>query len=179
MAHYVICRICKKKFDTEKEEAVIVGQKSYYHKSCYESWKGGKDNVKTNNNDDNFWYEALIDYLYRDVKLGEINFQKIQSQWINFTKPEKGYTPKGIYFAIRYFYDVIKGSADKAQGGIGIVPSIYNKAAEYWVDRENKKEGTIDAIIAQIQLREARPVKTINRKEEKVKNRAKWSLDDI
>ena len=80
MAHYVICRLCKKKFDTDKEEAVVVGQKSYYHKECYQTWKGGKDNVRTRNNDDNFWYEALVDYLYRDVKLAGMDFRKIQKK---------------------------------------------------------------------------------------------------
>ena len=70
------------------------------------------------------------------------------------------------------------GSSDKALGGIGIVPSIYNQSAEYWVDRETQKQGTLDAIIAQIQARENRPSIQIVQKQEK-KNKSRWSLDDI
>lgn len=176
MAHMVTCRICKKRFDTETEETVLIGQKSYYHKSCYDEWKGSKDNAGARNQDENFWYEAMVDYLYRDVKLGDIDFSKIYSQWKAFIK--KGSTPKGIYFAIRYFYDVMHGDREKALGGIGIVPSIYNQSAEYWVDRENKKEGTLEAIIAQIKERDNREVKVITKKEQK-KNKTKWSLDEI
>ena len=176
--HQVTCRICKKKFDIEKEEYVLIGQKSYYHKSCFEEWKGQKDSVRAHNQDANFWYEAMVDYLYRDVRLPGMDFQKVLSQWKNFLKPGRNYTPKGIYFAIRYFYDVMHGSSDKALGGIGIVPSIYNQSAEYWVDRENQKQGTLDAIIAQIQARENRPSIQIVQKQEK-KNKSRWSLDDI
>ena len=88
-------------------------------------------------------------------------------------------TPKGIYFAVRYYYDVLKGDVNKAQGGIGIVLNIYNDSAQYWVDLENKKEGTLEAIIKQIKEREARPVKMIQKPTKDNKPKAKWSLDNI
>lgn len=176
MAHEVMCRLCKKRFDIDTVEGVVIGKLSYYHKTCYEEWKKGKDDAYANMDTD-FWYEALVDYLYRDVKVS-INFPKLQNQWENFIKPGKNMTPKGIYFAIRYFYDVEKGNSERAQGGIGIVPSIYNKSAQYWVDRENKRAGTLEAIIQQIQAREARPVMKIEQKEQK-KNKSKWNLDEV
>ena len=178
MAHIITCRICKKKFDIDAEDYVLVGQKAYYHKACYDEWRGTKDHVTANNTDENFWYEAMVDYLYRDVKMGDMDFSKIRRQWGNFVKPSRGFTPKGVYFAIRYFYDVLHGDVQKAQGGIGIVSSIYNDSAEYWVKMENKKEGTLEAIIQQIRERNARPVIVVTRKKEK-KNKARWSLDDI
>lgn len=177
MAHEVMCRLCKKRFNIDQEEGVVVGKQSYYHKSCYEEWKKGCNNAHMTM-DANFWYEALIDYLYRDVKMS-VDFQKLWSQWNNFIKPGKDMTPKGIYFAARYFYDVQKGSVEKSLGGIGIVPSIYSKSAQYWVDRENKKEGTLEAIIEQIKIRESRPVQTITKKETKKVDKSKWNLDDI
>lgn len=88
-------------------------------------------------------------------------------------------TPKGIYFAVRYYYDILKGNAEKAQGGIGIVPNIYNDSAQYWVDLENKKSGTLEAIVEQIRQREARPVRYIQKTEKKTKPKTKWSLDNI
>ena len=177
MAHIVMCRLCKKRFNTEIEEAVLEGQKSYYHKSCYEIWKKNVDNPQSNMDGD-FWYEALVDYLYRDVKMS-IDFVKLQSQWNNFTKPGRNMTPKGIFFAMKYFYDVMHGDTEKSQGGIGIVPNIYSKSAEYWQNREMQKEGTLNAIIAEIEARRARPVQTIVQKTKPKKNKSRWSLDDI
>lgn len=179
--HIVKCRICKQQFDTEKlaqTEWVMPNPRFYYHRNCYEDWKANKNNLKANGKDSDFWYESLIDYLYRDVKMS-IDFMKIKSQWTNFTKPDKKMTPKGIYFAIRYYYDVMHGSTDKAMGGIGIVQSIYSDAAEYWIDLETRKTGTLDAIIEQIKQREARPVQTIHRKEVKPVKKSKWDLEDI
>lgn len=180
MAHKVMCRICKQTFDTDKlspDEWIRPTPRYYYHMTCYNDWMKNRDNIKAENPNDNFWYESLINYLYRDVKL-PIDFQKLNSQWNNFIKPEKNMTPKGIYFAMRYFYDIQKGDAAKAAGGIGIVPSIYSRSAEYWRNREMEKEGTIDAIIAEIKARDERPVQTITQKKKK-KDKAKWSLDDI
>ena len=127
MTHIVKCRLCKEQFDTDKiprEDWTLVGQRSYYHSSCYNEWVKAKQTVTSNVTDEEFWRESLVDYLYRDIKM-TINFTKLDSQWRNFIKPEKKMTPKGIYFAVRYYYDVLKGDATKAQGGIGIVPNIY------------------------------------------------------
>ena len=176
MAHIVMCRLCKKRFDTETEEAVIIGKQSYYHKACYEDWKKNKDDAKGNMSAE-FWYEAMVDYLYRDAKVS-LDFTKLQSQWTNFTKPGNNMTPKGIYFTVRYFYDVQKGDPTKAQGGIGIVKTIYNESAQYWVDRENRRAGTLEAIIEQIKSRDARPVQKILQRERK-KDKSKFKLDDI
>ena len=177
MAHIIQCRLCKTRFDTDKEEFVLVGQRSYYHKCCYEEWVKSRNNAKATG-DENFWHESLIDYLYRDVKMS-IDFTKFNSQWNNFIRPGKKMTPKGIYFAIRYYYDVMHGDKEKAVGGIGIVQSIYKDAAQYWYDLETRKEGTIDAIISQIQERQSRPVQIIQKKTEPKKDKTKFSLDDI
>lgn len=177
MSHIIQCRLCKTKFDTEKEEFVLVGKLSYYHKKCYDEWVTGRNNA-TIKGDKDFWHESLVDYLYRDVKM-QIDFQKLNSQWTHFTKPEKKMTPKGIYFAIRYYYDVMKGDITKAQGGIGIVPSIYSEAAQYWTELELKKTGTINAIIQQIQERAQRPKEIIVATDKKKKDKTKWKLEDI
>jgi hypothetical protein len=177
MSHIIQCRLCKTRFDTEKEEFVLVGKRSYYHKKCYEEWVRGRNDARTYG-DELFWRESVIDYLYRDVKMS-INFSKLDNQWNNFIKPERKMTPKGIYFALRYYYDVMKGSTEKALGGIGIVPSIYADSARYWENLEMKKAGTIEAIIEQIKERQNRPVQTVIRKKEPKKDKSKFSLDDI
>lgn len=177
MAHEIQCRLCKVRFDTEKEDFVLVGKKSYYHKKCYEDWLHGRNNVKTRGDED-FWYESVVDYLYRDVHMS-VNFSKLKNQWENFIKPERKMTPKGIYFAVRYYYDVIHGNKEKALGGIGIVPNVYKESAQYWTDLEIKKTGTLDAIIKQIKTRQNRDVKLITRKAPEKKDKARFSLDDV
>jgi len=176
--HEVQCRLCKKRFDTETEETVLIGKKSYYHKECYDMWINQK-NKPGATLDTDFWKEALIDYLYRDVGMPRMNFMKIDNQWKNFIKKDNNMTPKGIYFAIRYFYEVKKGNIEKAQGGIGIVPSIYKESAQYWTELESRKAGTLEAIIEQINSRKQREVKTITKKESPKKPKTKWSLDEI
>ena len=128
MAHIVKCRICKQQFDTTKEEYVIVGKQSYYHKKCYDDWVSTINNPRKSGDAD-FYKEAIIDYLYRDVKMS-IDFVKLDRQWNNFIKPERKMTPKGIFFAVKYHFEVQKGSVEKSLGGIGIVPHIYNDSKE-------------------------------------------------
>lgn len=181
MSHIVKCRLCKKSFDTDKlsqNEWIMPTPRYYYHCQCYEDWRANKNNLKATGKDADFWYTSLIDYLYRDVKMS-IDFQKMNSQWKNFNLPSKNMTPKGIYFAVRYYYDVLKGSTEKAQGGIGIVPNIYKDAAEYWTNLETKKSGTMEQIIQQIKARETRPVKEIIKKIPTPKTKTKWNLDEI
>lgn len=181
MAHIVKCRLCKQQFDTTKlseNEWIMPDPRCYYHRSCYEDWKTNRNNAKADGRDSNFWYESLIDYLYRDIKMS-MDFSKINSQWASFTKPERKMTPKGIYFAIRYYYDVMHGDAEKALGGIGIVPNIYNDSAQYWVDLETRKAGTLDAIIEQIKKREMRPVQALWCNKPKKKDKTKWDLGAI
>lgn len=177
MAHIVKCRICKQHFDTEKSDYALVGKRSYYHKSCYENWVRERNNPKADGDND-FWYESIVDYLYRDVKMS-IDFPKLDNQWKSFTKPEKKMTPKGIYFAVRYYYNVVNGDKEKALGGIGIVPSVYKDSAQYWTDLEMRKAGTIDAIVEQIRARQDRQVQTITRHQTPKKDKAKFSLDDV
>lgn len=181
MSHIIQCRICGKKFDTEqlsKSEWVMPVPKYYYHRKCYEDWRENKYNPKADNKPEDYWYESLVDYLYRDVKMS-VDFKKLKSQWNLFTSPGKKMTPKGIFFAIQYYYDVLHGDPAKAQGGIGIVSSIYKDAAAYWTDLEYKKAGTLEKIIAQMETRRERPVVKITSKKEEKDKKVRWSLEDI
>lgn len=181
MAHIVKCRICRQEMNLDKLDSsvwIMPSVNYYYHCTCYNDWKANKNNLKANGKDEAFWSESLIDYLYRDVKMS-IDFSKLTSQWKNFIKPGRSMTPKGVYFAVRYYYDVLHGDKEKAAGGIGIVANIYNDAAQYWTDLEMRKAGTIDAIIAQIKERKERPIQLITKKEPTKANKSKFNLDDI
>lgn len=176
MAHRIQCRLCHTYFDTEQEEFVLVGQKSYYHKDCYENWIKQRD-VASATGDELFWKESVIDFLYRDIKMA-IDFAKFEKQWNSFVKPERKMTPKGIYFTLRYHFIIQHGDKSKALGGIGIVPSIYSDAVQYWANLEAKKEGTLEAIMEQIKSRASRPQIEVKASAQTNK-KAKWDLSSI
>ena len=88
-------------------------------------------------------------------------------------------TAKGIYFAIRYFYDVQHGDKEKSQGGIGIVSSIYDDSREYWYRREENEQGVCARIEEQMR-QQANQTKVVLKQTKKktIRNRA-ISLEDI
>lgn len=44
------------------------------------------------------------------------------------------YTYTGMLQSLVYYYEIKKGSKDKAQGRIGIIPYIYEEAHNYYLD---------------------------------------------
>ena len=91
---------------------------------------------------------------------------------------ENNFTNKGIYFALRYFYEIKHGDKEKSHGGIGIVPYIYGESAQYWIDREKKNKGTIENIIKQMKIFDS-PEITVKVNKPKLKNKRKYLLHDI
>lgn len=176
MAHEVICRICKQKMDLDKMEIgewVMPTPRFYYHSRCYDDWKNQNIDLVAEHKSE-FWYESLIDYLRRNLM--SLNEEVVEKQWNQYIG--RGHTAKGIYFAIRYFYDIQNGDPTKAKGGIGIVPHIYNEAAEYWTNLEWRRRGTMAAITRQIEKRANREIINIHLKPHN-KSKEKWSLEDI
>lgn len=180
----VECRVCKQKFnrlDPDLVEGVYWVQpvkRFYYHKKCYEDFakkRGqiGKEGIELEA-DEVVWKTAVQDYLKRDLKIG-LDYKRFNSQWKNFVERD-GCTPKGIYFAIRYFYEICGGLADKSEGGIGIVPHIYKDAAAYWGERNQRDKNIVAAIeeqIRQFQNQNIIEVK-MKRKKRQVKTAAEW-----
>jgi hypothetical protein len=126
-------------------------EKWYYHNACYEDFGKKKGAIKegdlTIEADDDLWKSAVYDYLKRDVKIS-LDYKKFSSQWANFLK--KGMTAKGIYFTLRYFYEIEKGDTSKSENGIGIVPHVYERGTCYWGERNLRDKGICARIEAQI-----------------------------
>ena len=80
-----------------------------------------------------------------------------------------GYTYKGMFFSVKYFFEIKKNSWDKATGAIGIVPYVYQEATDYWVEREAKESGILAKIEKQIAARAAAEPIVIKKKQEKKK----------
>ena len=145
MAHIVTCRICKAKIDTDSSTNWVMPSKNYYyHKTCYDDFGKKKGAIQEGDLmielDDEMWFT-------KDLKMIP-TFYKLSSQWKSFIK--KGMTAKGIYFTLRYFYEINKGDTKKSENGIGIVPFIYDEATCYWGERNQRDKGICDRIEQQI-----------------------------
>lgn len=180
MAHIVHCRVCKQEIDIDSSQDWMMPSTNwYYHPKCYQDWIARKgDRSITVDRQEQDWFDLLKDYLWRDLKMPGIDWQKVHSQWKNYLN-SKNYTPKGIYFAVIYFYEVQHGNADMAKGGIGIVANIYNDSAHYWSNLEHKRKGTLEDIIKQMAARVNRPVMTILDANRRNTSRLKYNLDDV
>ena len=148
----VHCRICKAAIDRDNQtDWVMPQERYYYHTTCYDDFAKKKGAIKEGDlyveADDDLWKSAVYDYLKKDVKIS-LDFKKFTSQWDNFLK--KNMTAKGIYFSLRYFYEIAKGDPKKSENGIGIVPHIYNEGTEYWGNRNQRDKGICARIEAQI-----------------------------
>ena len=79
------------------------------------------------------------DYVYAKIK------KQIKDYVTNY-----GYTYSGIHKALIYYYEVKGNKFDegKAQGGIGIVPYVYQSAFNYYYsiwEAQQKQEHIVDA----------------------------------
>ena len=145
----VTCRVCHQKIDRdatqENVDWINPSTNYFYHVQCYQNFKQKKNDVHAQM-DDEEWFNILKDYLYKDIKC-PVNFSKLTSQWKRYCMG--AYTAKGIFFAMKYFFDVQKGTPDKSDG-IGIIPYIYKDSCQYWRERESREEGIVAKIEAQM-----------------------------
>lgn len=172
-----ICRICKNKIDTKKSlenvEWIMPSRNYYYHVKCYNDWKNSKDDVNTQGDND-MWYASLLDLLSKELRIN-VDYAKVASQWKNFTK-KPNMTAKGIYFAVRYFYEIQHGDVEKSAGGIGIVPHIYAESANYWINRDKREHGICEKIEQQLRLKQAQTVVLVQKHAPKtIEYKTDWS----
>lgn len=177
MKHIVTCRICKESFDAKAEEKDIVwimpSKNYYYHKSCYKNWKTA-DGLGTKKEDE-AWIHYIWDFLARDLKV-EYDYVKCNSQRQNFIK-KYGYTNKGIFFALKYFYEVQHNKWEGSKNGIGIVPFIYKESCFYWEQQYKKQDRVL--IDIEKQMRERRERESITVTKKKKATRWKSQLQQI
>lgn len=121
--HMVKCKFCGLYFDANAEPFVMASARRYAHKSCYEKHEAEK--TQEERDEEDF-------YKYAQKIFGDdYNFlmtQKLAKQYIK----ENKYTYSGMLKSLIWFYEVQHNTTDKANGSIGIIPYIYNKARDYY-----------------------------------------------
>ena len=152
------CRICKQIIDKEQDDWVMPSKNWYYHRKCYEDWK------KSEPLKDEQWHPFIYDFISRDLKVS-YNYHMCEAQIKKFIKENK-MTMKGIYFTLKYFYEVKHNDWYKGHGGLGIIPYVYNEACAYWVEQERLTKGIVADIERQMRESAERQKKIIIKKVE-------------
>ena len=119
MAHIVTCIYCKKKFDRDKLPFIQVSQRRYAHQECSLTEEQKKSIIDLDN------------YIMQLFKIDYVD-ARIRKQ-IKQYREEYNYTYSGIRKALVYFYEVKGNPIEKANGGIGIVPYVYQNAYNYYL----------------------------------------------
>lgn len=152
----VHCRVCKREIDrnveVEGKDWIMPTKNFFYCPKCYEDFGKKKESAKDDVHaevDNDLWFAILYDYLFKELRIS-LDMKKVTSQWKNFLKK---YRAKGMYFSMKYFYDVKKGDPKKTDG-IGIIPYIYDEACTYWINREAEYNNVCARIEEQIVKRE-------------------------
>ena len=124
MAHRVKCYYCGSTFDRDKAvDCVKVNGNRYAHLECYLR----KQEEKTQEEKD---LEALEEYIINLLSLDYIT-PRVKKQ-INDFKEKYNYSYTGMRKALVYFYEVKGNNVEKANGGIGIIPYVYQDAYNYY-----------------------------------------------
>ena len=125
MAHNVKCTVCGKIFNRDKIQAVKVGARRYAHYSCCQV--GELVPLENPVNEDLIKLEEYISNL-----LGEdYNHARVNKQIKDYTS-QYGYTYSGMLKTLIWFYDIKGNPKEKANGGIGIIPFVYQDACNYF-----------------------------------------------
>jgi hypothetical protein len=121
--HIVQCVYCQKKFDRDKEKFQVVSNRRYAHIGCNKPIIT-QDTVSA----------GTIKTYAGQLLRGTANFSLIAKQTKDFVA--RGLTYNGIFYTLKYWYEIKNNSIEKAKGGIGIVPYVYDEAKKYWEDNK-------------------------------------------
>lgn len=157
----VKCPVCQEQFYREDVPFIKIKNR-YYHQSCYEAQEKEKSEEEKER-------ELLTEYIKKLFNISVLTV-KINKQIKDLL--EKNYSYKGIRMTLMYWFDVKGNSIEKANGGIGIVPYVYEQALIYWksiweAQQYNKSMNSerIEIPVREIHIPipERRPMKTIRK----------------
>ena len=122
ISHYVVCPYCNIRYNRDKIENVPVGRR-YYHTDCYKKYQEKKGQEEKDQ-------QILEQYIKELLSIDKIT-PKVKKQIKEYIEINH-YTYSGIYKSLVWFYEIKKNPKDKANGGIGIVPYIYEDSKQYY-----------------------------------------------
>lgn len=123
MSHYVTCRLCGERFDTQKHPFVLLNNLRYAHKECAEKYEA---NISQDEKD----LKELEQYIKQLFGESYIN-ARIRKQIRDYRR-DYNYTYSGILKTLKYWYEIKKNPVSSANGSIGIVPYAWQQAKDYY-----------------------------------------------
>lgn len=121
--HMVQCYYCNERFDRDKIPTVKVSARRYAHAKCANDHEMNLSQEEQ----DLVQLEQYIMQLFEEPYVNA----RIRKQINDFQK-EYGYSYSGMLKTLIWWYEVRGNSTEKANGGIGIIPYIYNQALQYY-----------------------------------------------
>lgn len=144
--HLVKCSICGQQFDANTEQYVNTSSRRYAHKNCFDLKQKEQEQLEKEKNDLENYIMKLFNISYVDARI-----HKQINEYINNYK----YTYSGIQKALVYHYEVKNGDIEKANGGIGIVPYVYQNAFNYyyslWEAKQKNENKVIKEYVPEVQ----------------------------
>lgn len=125
MAHMCICAVCNKKFDRDKIKCTKYNGRRYAHYDCFPSGELVYDPSPEEQE-----LQELEDYIKNLLK-EQYNPARVNKQIKEF-KTKYNYTYSGMLKTLIWFFEIKKNSIEKANGGIGIIPYVYQDALNYY-----------------------------------------------
>ena len=119
----VKCPYCNLQFDRNTEPFVAISSRRYAHKKCYEEKQKGKTQEEID-------YEALCKYIKEKFNISTVS-AKIARQITDYRK-QYNFTYSGMLKSLKWWFDIKKNTLEGTNGGIGILPYIYNDASSYY-----------------------------------------------
>lgn len=139
MGHKVKCVYCGQQFDRDTTPCCAINGRRYAHTDCVQQ-------AQTKAQKDEQDKAALENYIKNLFDIPELP-KRVQQQ-IKIYVRDNQYTYSGILKALIYFYEVKKNSIERANGGIGIVPYIYEESRNYyynlWLTNQSNQQKMLD-----------------------------------
>lgn len=143
--HIVKCAICGMSFDANAEPFVKVSSRRYAHQKCSENKEENLSQIEKDK-------EALDQYIMKLFNITYID-PRVRKQIKQYIE-EYHYTYSGVLKALIYHYEIKGGDIDKANGALGIVPYVYQKAYNYyyslWEAQQKNKEKIIEYYVPKV-----------------------------
>ena len=125
----VKCPYCNQYFKRSTEK-FIYDKGRYWHEDCHNIQIGEKKKYEKDKRE-------LIAYI--EKLLNKKVDARIHKQIKTFVE-DYGYKYKGIQLTLEYFFELKGNLVSKAQGGIGIVPYVYEEAKQYYMMKDQVVE---------------------------------------
>ena len=128
----VKCKFCGQLFDRNDPSIKFIKLKNRYaHQECYDK----QDQELLQEQED----QAAL-YQYIKILFGD-DFDFVRNQkLIESYKEKHHFSYSGMLKALKWYYEIENGSKEKANGGVGILPYIYEQAYKYYFDLYQKQQ---------------------------------------